>query len=148
SACRDAPAYSSPSWPSSSPRARCEGRALAARSRRTGAAGPEGARLAAAAALTLALLLAACGGPLAGGDPTMVTARLSANVPGAEAGGLSPQGFPYDPASGAIASTVRVYVFDEEGEQVSFQVSGTTYTAAPSGEEFITLTPEASSVTV
>ena len=82
------------------------------RSRRTGAAGPEGARLAAAAALTLALLLAACGGPLAGGDPTMVTARLSANVPGAEAGGLSPQGFPYDPASGAIASTVRVYVFD------------------------------------
>lgn len=118
------------------------------RSRRTGAAGPEGARLAAAAALTLALLLAACGGPLAGGDPTMVTARLSANVPGAEAGGLSPQGFPYDPASGAIASTVRVYVFDEEGEQVSFQVSGTTYTAAPSGEEFITLTPEASSVTV
>ena len=43
---------------------------------------------------------------------------------------------------------MHVYVFDEDGEQVSFEVSGTTYTAAPSGEEFVTLTPEVSSVTV
>jgi hypothetical protein len=43
---------------------------------------------------------------------------------------------------------VHVYVFDKDGEQVSFQVSGATYTAAPDGDEYVTLTPEAPSVTV
>lgn len=39
-------------------------------------------------------------------------------------------------------------MFDKDGEQVSFQVSGATYTAAPDGDEYVTLTPEAPSVTV
>lgn len=39
-------------------------------------------------------------------------------------------------------------MFDKDGEQVSFQASGATYTAAPDGDEYVTLTPEAPSVTV
>lgn len=55
------------------------------------------ARLAGLAVMALGLLLAACGGPLVQADPTLVTAKLSANVPAgvqAEGDELAPQGFP------------------------------------------------------
>ena len=97
----------------------------------------------------LALLLSACGRPTVA-DPSLVTVTVAVDLPGAaSAGDPSPQGFPYDPADGSIAGTVEVYVFDKDGDPVSFDVSGGTYAAASSGAVgFITLTSGNNTATV
>lgn len=97
----------------------------------------------------LALLLSACGRPTVA-DPSLVTVTVAVDLPGAaSAGDPSPQGFPYDPPDGSIAGTVEVYVFDKDGDPVSFDVSGGTYAAASSGAVgFITLTSGNNTATV
>ncbi|HEX7041581.1 MAG TPA: hypothetical protein VF202_15800 [Trueperaceae bacterium] len=109
-------------------------------------------RASSAALLALALLLSACGGPQLPVDPSMLAVTVAVDLGGeAVEGGdqLTPQGFPYDPDDGSIAGSVEVHVYDKDGDAVSFDVSGGTYTAAPSGAVgFITLTPGSESATV
>ncbi len=104
--------------------------------------------------LALALVLSACGGPQPPVDPSMISVDVAVDLsaaaaPVADADQLSPQGFPYDPSDGSIAGSVEVHVYDKDDNVVSFDVSGTTYTAAPSGAVgFITLTPGSDEATV
>src|SRR5690606_19702932 len=104
--------------------------------------------------LALALVLSACGGPQPPVDPSMISVDVAGDLsaaaaPVADADQLSPPGFSYDPSDGSIAGSVEVHVSDNDHYVVSFDVSGTTYTAAPSGAVgFITLTPGSDEATV
>lgn len=93
-------------------------------------------------AATLGLLLAACGQYVADVPDDYVTLTVGLEDALAAAG-IEPAGAPYSPDDGSIAvDNVQVAVFDKDGDQVKFDLSGGAYTASPTGSTLtIELTP-------